>query len=177
MNTRHLSLVTFAALAVFAGAAQASVTVVLRNVHMCCGTCVKDSDEAVATVPGAEAMSDMNSKSIAITAPDHATAQKAIDALGNAGYFGTPTDASYAFKSAAPLKETNVTSAKLTGVHLCCKKCVTAANKALATVKGVTGNTAKEDEASFEVTGNFDPNEVIAALNKAGMTGTIEAKP
>jgi len=185
MNIRAFSLVSFLSLAAAGGALRAAdaaaspgpVTVLLRNVHMCCGSCVKDADQAVATVPGAEALADLYSKSVIITAPDHATAQRAIDTLANAGYYGTPTDAAYAFKPAADMKETKVTAATLTGVHLCCKKCVTAATNALATVKGVKTNTAAEDADSFEVTGEFDPHEVIAALNKAGFTGRIAAKP
>ena len=186
MNTRARSLITFVSLAALGGALRAAdpaganpgaVTVVLRNVHMCCGTCVKDADQAVAAVAGAEALSDMYSKSVIITAPDHATAQRAVDALIDAGYDGVPTDASYTIKAPAPLKDQQVTSLTVTGVHLCCKKCVTAANTALATVKGVKANTAAENAASFDVTGDFNPNEVLAALNKAGFSGHIAVKP
>jgi copper chaperone CopZ len=180
MNKRTLSLLllSLAPLGVSLHAAESTqpVTVVLRNVHMCCGSCVKDADVAVATVPGAEALSDMYSKSVIITAPDHATAQKAVDALIDAGYNGVPTDASYTVKAPAAIKEQQVTSMTVTGVHLCCKKCVTGATNALATVKGVKANTAAEDAASFDVTGDFNPNEVLAALKKAGFSGYVAAK-
>ena len=52
-------------------------------------------------------------------------------------------------------------SVKLTDVHLCCKACVTGANKAVATVKGVT---AVADEESETVTLTAADN---ASLQKA----------
>ncbi len=180
MNMRLLSvgLLSLATLGVSLRAAAPAqpVTVVLRNVHMCCGSCVKDADQAVAAVAGAEAMSDMYSKSVIITAPDHATAQKAVDALIDAGYDGAPTDASYTVKAPAPIKEQQATTMTVAGVHLCCKKCVTGATNALATVKGVKANTASEDSPTFDVTGDFNPNEVLAALNKAGFSGHVATK-
>ncbi len=180
MNKRIVSLclLSLAALGVSLRAAESApaTTVVLRNVHMCCGSCVKDADQAVATVKGAEAMSDMYSKSVIITAPDHATAQHAIDALIDAGYNGTVADTAYTVKAAAPLKEQNVAAATVSGVHLCCKKCVAGATDALATVKGVKTNTAAVDAETFEITGDFNPNEVTAALNKAGYSGHVAAK-
>ncbi len=181
MNQRILPLLllSLGALGVSLRAAESApaVTVVLRNVHMCCGSCVKDADQAVAAVKGAEALSDVYSKSVIITAPDHATAQRAIDALIDAGYNGTAADSSYTVKAVAPVKEQQVTSLTVAGVHLCCKKCVSGATDALATVKGVKANTAAVDAETFEITGEFNPNEVIAALNKAGYSGRIAAKP
>ena len=188
MNARVRTQIAFVSLATLGGALRAAdpasasknlgaVSVVLRNVHMCCGTCVKDADQTVATIPGAEALSDMYSKSVIITAPDHATAQHAIDALIDAGYNGVPADASYTVKAAPVIKDTMVTSLTISDVHLCCKKCVTGAVNALATVKGVKANTASEDAKTFDVTGEFNPNEVMAALNKAGFSGRVVTKP
>ena len=178
-RTLFLLLLSLATLGVSLRAATPvpGVTVVLRNVHMCCGSCVKDADQAVAAVSGAEALSDMYSKSVIITAPDHATAQKAVDALIDAGYDGVPTDPSYTVKATQVIKEQQATTMTVSGVHLCCKKCVQGANNALATVKGVKANTASEDAATFEVTGDFNPNEVLAALNKAGFSGHVATKP
>jgi hypothetical protein len=44
-------------------------------------------------------------------------------------------------------------------------------NETLATVPGVTGNTAAKGAKSFEVTGNFNDKDVFDALQKAGLTG------
>ena len=67
-----------------------------------------------------------------------------------------------------------VQSIKIENVHLCCGKCVKAVNEVLATVPGVTGNTAAKGATSFEVTGNFNDKAVFDALQKAGLTGQEE---
>lgn len=65
------------------------------------------------------------------------------------------------------------TSVKITGVHLCCGKCVTAAEKAVNSVAGVAG-TADQDTRSVEVKA---PDAAAAqkaadALVAAGFFGT-----
>ena len=56
-------------------------------------------------------------------------------------------------------------------LHLCCGKCVKAVNEILATVPGVTGNTAATGAKTFEVTGKFNDKAVFDAFQKAGLTG------
>src|SRR5262245_31095381 len=80
-------------LAAFAWSAQAADTSVkLSNVHLCCNSCVKGVDKALTGVTGAKAQSDKDAGTVSITAPDKATAQKAVDALVAAGYFGTSSN-------------------------------------------------------------------------------------
>ena len=62
---------------------------------------------------------------------------------------------------------------KLEGVHLCCGKCVSAVDKAVKSVSGVKEHTAKKNAATFEVTGDFNDQEVVEALQKAGLTGKV----
>ena len=59
------------------------------------------------------------------------------------------------------------------GVHLCCAKCVKAADKALKSVPGVKENTAAKDAKSFDVTGDFNDKEVFTALQNEGLTGKV----
>jgi hypothetical protein len=47
--------VSFAALFAVAGLAAADSSVEVKNVHLCCGACVKGVDKAVKTVDGASA--------------------------------------------------------------------------------------------------------------------------
>jgi copper chaperone CopZ len=61
-----------------------------------------------------------------------------------------------------------VKSLKLEGVHNCCGQCTRAITGAVKKVDGVTGNTAKAKTDSFEVTGDFDAEELVKALNAAG---------
>jgi periplasmic mercuric ion binding protein len=159
-------------LAALAWSAQAAETSVkLSNVHLCCPSCVKGVDKALSTVPGATAKSDKDAGTVTITAPDVTTAQKAVDSIVTAGYFGTSSDPAIKVKDKSGAKKGKIQSLKVTGVHLCCGKCVTAVNDALSKVQGVKANTAAKGVDSFEVTGDFKAKPVFAALNKAGFSG------
>jgi copper chaperone CopZ len=168
MNKSILTLIVTAALASFA---QAESTVKLSGVHLCCKSCVKGVDKAVGTVSGASAASDADGGTVTITAADAGTAQKAVDALVAAGYYGKSEDAAIKVNSATGAKDAKVSALTVKDVHLCCGKCVKAVNTALADVKGVTSNTAEKNATSFEVKGDFSPVEVFSALQKAGLTG------
>jgi copper chaperone CopZ len=87
------------------------------------------------------------------------------------GYFGKSSDASIKINADTGAKNQKVQSLKIEGLHLCCGKCVKAVTEALATVPGVTGNTAAKGAKSFEVTGDFNDKDVFDALQKAGLTG------
>jgi len=70
----------------FGWSAQAADTSVkLSDVHLCCNNCVKSVDKALSKVAGVTAQSDKDAGTVTITAPDKATAQKAVDALVAAG--------------------------------------------------------------------------------------------
>lgn len=150
---------------------QADVTVTLSNVHLCCNSCVKGADKAVATVDGAKGVCDKDAKTIAITAPDNATAQKVADALVKAGFFGDSSDPAIKIDASTGAKGAKVQSLTVKGVHLCCPKCVKAVHAAVMGVSGVTAETAQKGAESFTVTGDFNDSDVFAALQKAGLTG------
>jgi copper chaperone CopZ len=168
MNKTILTLVATLALATFA---QAESTVKLSGVHLCCKSCVKGVDKAVGTVSGASAASDADAGTVTVTASDDATAQKAVDALVAAGYFGKSENSAIKVSDATGAKDAKVSSLTVSDVHLCCPKCVKAVNAALANVAGVTSNTAEKNAKSFEIKGDFKPTDVFAALQKAGLTG------
>jgi copper chaperone CopZ len=168
MNKTILTLVVSAAMAALA---HADSTVKLSGVHLCCKSCVKGVDKAVSTVSGATATSDQDAGTVSVTAADQATVQKAVDALVAGGYFGTSDNASIKVSSATGAKDGKVSSLTVSNVHLCCPKCVKAVNAALANVSGVTSNTAVKNAPSFEIKGDFNPTDVFAAFQKAGLTG------
>ena len=167
------NIVTLASILVaFGWSAQAADTSVkLSNVHMCCNGCVKGVDKALSGVTGATAQSDKDAGTVTIKAPDRAGAQKAVDALVAAGYFGTSSDPAIKVISHSGEKAGKVQSLKVTGVHLCCNKCVTSVTDALSKVPGVKGNTAAKGAESFEVSGDFNAKDAFAELNKAGLSG------
>ena len=171
MNKTILTLVLTAALAAFA---QAESTVKLTGVHLCCKSCVKGVDKAVGTVSGAKAASDADGGTVTITASDDATAQKAVDALVAAGYYGKSDNSAIKVSSETGAKDAKVSALTINDVHLCCKSCVKAVNGALGEVKGVASNTAEKGAKSFESKGDFNAKDVADALQKAGLTGKVQ---
>ena len=155
-----------------ASMALAETTVKLSNVHLCCGSCVKGIEASVGKVKGATVAADKDAGTVTITAADEATATKAVNAVGKAGYYGKSDNAKIAV-AATKADDAKVTSLKITGLHLCCGKCVKAFDAAVKKVDGVTGHTAENKSTDATISGNFSPKAVIAALNEAGLNAAI----
>jgi copper chaperone CopZ len=168
---KYIFVSTILGLALAFSVQAADVSVKLTDVHLCCQSCVKGVQNAVGTVPGATAAADMDEGTVSLTGPDTATVQKAVDALTSAGYFGKSSDAGIKVNADTGAKNQKVQSLQVEGVHLCCGKCVKSVNTALSSVTGVTTNTAAKGAKTFTVTGDFNDQEVFAALQKAGLTG------
>ena len=147
----------------------AAEKVTLTDVHNCCKSCVKGLNKAVATSPGVTA--EINKTTVVLTGDNKADLQKAVDAIVAAGYVGT-SDSSDVKVTPGTAPDEKVTSMTITGMHLCCGKCVKAVDGALKTVPGVTGNTAAKGAESFKVEGDFNGKAVMEALAKVGFTGT-----
>ena len=157
------TLLTLSVLAL-AFAARAE-TVTLTGLHNCCGGCEKGITKALTSVSGVTVeISDTTAK---ITAGSKADADKAVAALLAAGYYGEGAPA-----QTAPDKK--VTSATVSGTHLCCGKCVKGIDEAVKNVAGATGHTATKGAKTFTVNGDFNLKDLLAALNKAGYHGKIE---
>ena len=163
---------TVLALAI-AGSAYADASAKLTDVHLCCQSCVKGVQKAVAKVPGVKAESDMDEKTISLSAPDNATLQKGVDSLVAAGYYGKSSDSSIKVNAETGAKDEKVKTLKIEDTHLCCGSCVKAVNKALTGVSGVTDNDATKGATSFTVTGDFNEKDVMDALQKNGLTGKV----
>jgi len=145
--------------------ALADSTVVLTGVHNCCKKCDTGITEAVAKVAGATAQTEKTK--VTITAKDEATARQAVASLVSNGYFGQGA-------TAPTVVDAKVKSATVSGVHLCCGKCVTAVENAVTSVSGVTSLDATKGAKTFKVEGDFSTKELAAALNKAGLSGDIK---
>ncbi len=157
------SIVTL--LLVSASLAHAEAKLTITGVHNCCGGCDKGIVKAIESVEGAKAQTIKDK--VTITAKDEATAKKAAAAMVAAGYFGEGAEA-------PAVTDAKVKSATVSGVHLCCGKCVTAAKKAVESVAGVTKQDAAKGSKSFTVEGDFNTKELAAALNKNGLSGSIK---
>lgn len=164
---KRLLLVASLAL-VFVGAVQAETKVELKGVHLCCPACTKAVSTILTKVDGVTGTCDRETKTITLTAKDDATAKKALEALAAGGFFGDTGNKDLAIKDDSGATKGKVKTLTLTGVHNCCGQCTTGIKKAVESVAGVTGNTAKAKMDTFEVTGDFDAQELIKALNAAG---------
>jgi len=158
---------TFALLASASADSSAKIT----DVHLCCKSCATGVEKAVGSVPGAKAAVDQDAGTVTLSGPDAATVQKAADALVEAGYFGKSSDVKLGVDSGA--KGQKVPSLKIEGVHLCCGKCVKAVDRAVKSVPGVKEQTAAKGAKSFEVTGDFNDQDVFTALQKEGFSGRV----
>ncbi len=172
-------IATFGAAAFFAVAADApapsTYSVTLSDVHMCCGNCVKGAAAAVKSIDGVTAVGSTADHTVVVTAPDKATAQKAVDALTGAGFFGKSSSDDIKVSTDTGATTTKVSSMEIDNLHLCCGKCVTAVNGILAKVPGYAANDAKQGAKSFTVTGDISPKDVMDALQKGGLTGKVGA--
>jgi mercuric ion binding protein len=155
-------------------AKQTEIKVKLTGVHLCCQGCVNAADAALMSVEGVNSRCDMENGTVTLTASDDATAQKALDALAAAGFHGSTDNQQLAMKPVSNVPQGKVKSLKVSGIHNCCEPCCEAIKEAIATVDGVTSDTAKPRATTFEVTGDFDAAALVTALNAAGFSAQVE---
>jgi periplasmic mercuric ion binding protein len=168
MRRLRTGLVLLSAAGMLGAAALAETKVEVTNVHLCCPACVKAVGAALEGVTGVTGVCDQKAKTVTLTAADDATAQKGIEALAAAGYHGHLETKAVHFPHDSGATEGKVSSLTVTGIHNCCGACNKAVKTAVKKVPGVTGDTAKQKNDSFEVTGDFEPTELIRALHEAG---------
>jgi copper chaperone CopZ len=160
---------SLAALVLGAGSVLADASLTLEGVHNCCGGCERGITKAVESVKGATVTVD--GETVTISAKNSTTVKKAVAALFDGGYAGkgegveTPKAAS---------SDRKLNGATVTGVHLCCGKCVRAVEAAVKTVPGITGSSIESKATQFTVEGEFTEGVLIAALNAAGFNGSIK---
>ncbi len=163
MNLKHLLSISSISFAMVL-CANAESTVTVTGVHNCCKSCATGITKAVTSVPGATATIDKST--VTISAKSDADAKKAAAALVKAGYYGSGAEAP------APASDAKVKSASVSGVHLCCGKCVTAFNEAVTEV-GAKSDATKGAK-SVKVEGDFSPKDLQTAMNKHGFNGEIK---
>ena len=151
--------------------------VIVRGVHVCCGSCVSAVDDSLGEVKGISAIgADANTKTVAFKAEDEATVKAGLEALAKAGFHGTVTvdKKEMKFPSAEIKKGAKSNAVTFTGVHLCCGACVTGVKKALEEVKGL--NQVEIDRTAKTVTAigaDIDVAELVEALYKGGYHGEL----
>jgi mercuric ion binding protein len=77
-------------------------------------------------------------------------------------------------KAVSGIPQGKVKTLKVSGIHNCCGPYCEAIKGAIATVDGVTGDTARPRATTLEVTGDFDAAALVKALNDAGFSARVE---
>jgi copper chaperone CopZ len=157
----------------FAGAARAETKVELKKVHLCCGQCVKIVG-AILKKEGVKGECDQAGKTVTITADDAKAAQKALDALAAAGFYGDTGNKDLAIKADSGVAGGKVKSLTLTGFHNCCGQCCKAIKATVKKVEGVTSDDAKPKVNTVTVEGDFDGAALVKALNAAGFNVKVK---
>ena len=166
--SRLFTVAGVAAMLALAGVARAETKVELKNTHLCCGMCVKAVGAILKEIDGVTGKCDQKAHTVTITAKDDATAQKAIDARAAGGFHGDTDTKDVTVKGDSGVEKGKVKSLTVTGIHNCCGNCTKAIKAAVKKVDGVKADTVKAKEDTFEVTGDFDAEELVKALNAAG---------
>ena len=167
--TKSFLFAVSAVMCVSASTATATEKVELKQIHMCCGGCAKDVAAVLGKVEGVTSIAaEQKTTSATFTAKDAKSAQQALDALAEAGFYGRTDSKEYGFKDDSGVKAGKVKSITITGFHNTCPGCVRSFRQAIKDVKGVSGDTAKSEVTTCEVTGDFDAAELVKALNQGG---------
>jgi periplasmic mercuric ion binding protein len=174
MNRIRTGLALLSAAGMLGAVALAETKVEVGNVHLCCPACVKGVAAALKDVEGVKGVCNQKAKTVTITAADDATAQKGIDALAAAGYHGELETKAVHFPHDSGATSGKVSTVTVIGIHNCCGACNKAIKTAVKKVPGVTGDTAKPKEESFDVTGDFETTELIHALHAAGFHAKVK---
>lgn len=170
-----MKLLTLFSLFALAAFARAETTVTMSGVHNCCKSCTNGIVKAGTSV-GKDITVTAEGKTVTIVTKKKTDAKKAAEAIIAAGYFGKieGEDSEAKPSTAAAKPEAKLTKATVSGVHLCCKKCETAAADAVKTVAGITKHDIVSKATSFTVEGEFTKAELATALNNAGFAGEIK---
>jgi copper chaperone CopZ len=155
-------------------ATRSGIEMKLTGVHLCCWGCVNAADNALTSVEGVDSRCDMEHGAITITASDAIAAQQGLDALALAGFYGHSNDDHLATRGVSDIPPGKVKKLNVSGIHNCCGPCCLAIREAIASVEGVTGDTAKPGATSFEVTGDFSAAGIVKALNRAGFSARVQ---
>jgi copper chaperone CopZ len=150
----------------------------VKDVHLCCGACVKDANAALKDIDGISDVGiDRNTKTITFKAADEKAAKKAIDELAEAGFHGAATldKKELKFPESGAEKGKKVNTLTIEGVHLCCGQCVKLAQEALKDLPGAKEVKIDREAKTVTITGaDIDQADAVAALNKGGFHGTLK---
>ena len=165
-----MKLITILSVLALSASVQAETTLTMTGVHNCCKSCVNGITKAAAAIKDVTVTAE--GETVTIVSKKKGDAKKAAEAIIAGGYYGK-FEGQDEVKS-SPNADAKITKATVSGVHLCCKKCVTAAEGAVKSVSGVSKYEIVSKAESFTVEGEFSKSDLVAALNAAGFAGDIK---
>src|SRR6476469_4524426 len=98
-------------------AKQYKIKVNLTGVHLCCQGCVNAVDAALRSVEGVNSRCDMENGTVTLTASDISVAQKALDDVADAGFYGRSEKKQLAMGDVSNAPRGRVKGLKVSGIH------------------------------------------------------------
>ena len=161
------------ALLILTASLSAETKVTISKTHLCCPMCVTAVGATLKDVAGVKPKCDQKARTIEITADSDEAAQKAVDALAAAGFYGATDSDKIKYKEIqAPKGE--VEKLELTGFHNCCGQCTAAIKKAVSSVDGAKADSLKAKETTMVVEGKFSAEKVLKSLLDAGFSVQVK---
>lgn len=145
--------------------AKGPVEVELGNIHLCCNGCKNAATGSI----GLTGVTLEVEGPVVIKAINANLARAAYAALIKNGFYGETKFDMGASMPAYPTEK--VTTLKVEGYHNCCNSCKSDIEGALTSVAGVKTVDVQKTAATIE--GEFSPAEVMASLQKAGVSAQI----
>ena len=167
-----------AAVPALTGMVAPAVTVEVKGLHLCCNACNGAATGAVSSAGAKDAAA--SSGTLTFTAANEGSAQKALDKLTAAGFWGTIESKTLRLNDDSgtvlppKAKPVKISSGTWKGAHNCCDGCTKALKEAIKGVAGVTSDDAASKSPVFVVKGEYDPSELIKAIHDAGYHAKLE---
>lgn len=143
----------------------------VTGAHNCCGACSKAIKETLAGVEGVtNVVAEAKSTEIKFEAADAKIGRQAINKLGFAGFHGDVTLDGKRLKvrDNSKVEAGKLKDLTLVGLHNCCPGCKKAIEASIAKVEGIESKKYAKNGKSVTLTGEFDGQAVVKALNADG---------
>ena len=146
----------------------------VKGPHLCCPQCVKIVAATLAKVDGvADAKCDTKAKTITFTTKDAKTAEAAVKAIFDSGFFGAATDDGKEIKIEVTKATGKADEVTVKAVHVCCGMCQTAIKGLFKDDKVTFGAGGPQKDVTISGKG-LDKSAVLEALRKSGFNGKAD---
>jgi periplasmic mercuric ion binding protein len=150
----------------------------VKGMHLCCNGCNGAATGALNS--GGAKDASASSGSVTFMASNDGAAQKALDKLTAAGFWGTIESKTVRLNDDSgtvlppKAKPVKISSGTWKGAHNCCDGCNKALKAAIKTVEGVESEDCAANKATFIVKGAYNPSDLVKAIHDAGYHAKLE---